>query len=153
MRALGAIPQVMALTEVLPALQKGVIDSVENPPSNFYTQRMYEVQKYLTLTDHGVIEYAVIVNKRFWDNLPSDIRDILELAMKDATRYANDIAKKENDDALAAIRASGKTQVIALTPREHEAWKRALTPVHKANESRIGRDLLEAVYREVGFRP
>jgi C4-dicarboxylate-binding protein DctP len=153
MRALGAIPQVMALTEVLPALQKRVVDSVENPPSNFYTQRMYEFQKYLTLTDHGVIEYAVIVNKRFWDSLPADVRDILELAMKDATRYANDIAKKENDDALAAIRASGKTQVISLTAREREAWKRALMPVHKANESRIGRDLLEAVYREVGFRP
>src|SRR5205814_621535 len=84
-------------------------------PSNFYTQKMHEVQKYLALTDHGVIEYAVIVNKKFWDGLPADIRTALDGAMKDSTKYANDIAKKENDDALEAVRKSGKTQIITLT--------------------------------------
>ena len=153
MRALGAVPQVMALTEVYSALQTGVVDSVENPPSNFYTQKMFEVQKYLTLTDHGVIEYAVIVNKKFWDGLPSDIRNTLEIAMKAATKYANDIAKRENDDALASIKASGKTQIIALTPQERGAWKHALLPVHKASESRVGKKLLDTVYGETGFRP
>jgi C4-dicarboxylate-binding protein DctP len=153
MRALGAVPQVMALTEVYQALQTGVVDGVENPPSNFYTQRMYEVQRYLTLTHHGVIEYVVIVNKKFWDGLPSDVRGILELAMKDATRYANEIAKRENDDALGAIKASGKTEVIALTLQQKDAWRRALRVVHKTSESRIGREILETVYRETGFRP
>ena len=75
MRAFGALPQVMAFSEVYQAMQTGVVDGSENPPSNFYTQKMHEVQKYLTLTDHGVIEYAVIVNKKFWDGLPADIRD------------------------------------------------------------------------------
>ena len=103
MRALGAIPQVMAFSEVYQALQTGVVDGTENPPSNFYTQKMNEVQKYLTLTDHGVLGYAVIVNKKFWDGLPADIRATLEGAMKDATKYANDIAKEENDEALAAV--------------------------------------------------
>src|SRR5208337_2878416 len=72
-RALGGIPQVMAFSEVYQALQTGVVDGTENPPSNFYTQKMNEVQKYFTLTDHGVIEYAVIANKKFWDGLPADI--------------------------------------------------------------------------------
>ncbi len=106
----------MAFSEVYQALQTGVVDGTENPPSNFYTQKMFEVQKYFTLTDHGVIEYAVIVNKKFWDALPADVRTTLEGAMKDATKYANDIAKKENDDALEAVKKSGKTQVITLTP-------------------------------------
>jgi C4-dicarboxylate-binding protein DctP len=153
MRALGAVPQVMGLPEVYQAMQTGVVDGSENPPSNFYTQRMFEVQKYLTLTDHGVIEYAVIVNRKFWDGLPSDIRETLELAMRDATRYANEIAKRENDDALASIRASGKTQIIALTPQEKEAWKRALLPVYGTNEARIGKGIIESVYRETGFKP
>jgi len=153
MRALGAVPQVMGLPEVYQAMQTGVVDGSENPPSNFYTQKMFEVQKYLTLTDHGVIEYAVIVNKKFWDALPSDIRETLELAMKDATRYANEIAKRENDQALASIRSSGKTQIITLTPQEKDVWKRALRPVHKANEARIGKAILESVYRETGFKP
>src|SRR5438876_5669605 len=121
MKALGAIPQVMAFSEVYEALQTGVGDGTENPPSNFYTQKMQEVQKYLVLTDHGYLGYAVIVNKKFWDGLPPDVRTTLEGAMKDATKYANDIAKKENDDALEAVRKSGKAQIIALKPDEKTA--------------------------------
>jgi C4-dicarboxylate-binding protein DctP len=153
MRALGALPQVMAFSEVYQAMQTGVVDGSENPPSNFYTQKMQEVQKHLTLTDHGVIEYAVIVNKKFWEGLPADIRATLETAMKDATKYANDIAKKENEEALAAVKASGKTEIITLAPQEKNAWKRALLPVHKENESRVGKEIIEAVYKETGFKP
>jgi C4-dicarboxylate-binding protein DctP len=143
----------MAFSEVYQALQTGVVDGQENTPSNFYTQKMHEVQKYLTMTDHGVIEYAVIVNKKFWEGLPSDIRGTLEGAMKDATKYANEIAKKENDDALEAVKKSGKTQVITLTAAEKEAWKKAALVVHKENESRVGKDTLALVYKETGFKP
>jgi C4-dicarboxylate-binding protein DctP len=114
---------------------------------------MNEVQKYLSLTDHGVIEYAVIVNKKFWDGLPPDIRATLESAMKDATKYANDIAQKENDDALEAVRKTGKTEIITLTPEQKAAMKKALVVVHKENESRVGKDTIEEVYKEIGFKP
>jgi C4-dicarboxylate-binding protein DctP len=152
-KALGAIPQVMAFSEVYQALQTGVVDGTENPPSNLYTQKMHEVQKYLALTDHGVIEYAVIANKKFWDGLPADIRTTLEGAMKDATKYANDIAKKENDDALEAVRKAGKTQIITLTADEKAQMKKALITVHKENESRVGKDTIAEVYKETGFKP
>jgi C4-dicarboxylate-binding protein DctP len=152
-KALGAIPQVMAFSEVYQALQTGVVDGTENPPSNFYTQKMQEVQKYLALTDHGVIEYAVIVNKKFWDGLPADIRTTLQGAMNDATKYANGIAKKDNDDALEAVRKSGKTEILTLTPEQKAAMKKALVTVHKENESRVGKDTLTAVYKETGFKP
>jgi C4-dicarboxylate-binding protein DctP len=153
MKALGAIPQVMAFSEVYQALQTGVVDGTENPPSNFYTQKMNEVQKYLALTDHGYLGYAVIVNKGFWDGLPPDIRTILEGAMKDATQYANDIAKQENDKALDAVRKTGKTEIITLTPEQKASLKKALLVVHKENESRVGADTLAAVYKAVGFKP
>jgi C4-dicarboxylate-binding protein DctP len=152
-RAIGGIPQVMAFSEVYQALQTGVVDGTENPPSNFYTQKMNEVQKYLTMTDHGVIEYAVIVNKKFWDGLPPDIRTILEGAMKDATKYANDIAKEENDKALAAVKATGKTEIVTLPPEAKAAWKKALVPVHREMESRIGKDIIQEVYKLTGFKP
>jgi C4-dicarboxylate-binding protein DctP len=152
-RALGGIAQKMAFSEVYQGLQTGVVDGTENPPSNFYTQKMYEVQKYLTMTDHGVIEYAVIVNKKFWDGLPADIRTALEGAMKDATKYANDIAKKENDDAMEGVKKSGKTQIITLSAEEKAAWKKALISVHRDQESRIGKDIIQAVYKETGFKP
>ncbi len=153
MRALGAIPQVMAFSEVYQGLQTGVVDGTENPPSNFYTQKMHEVQKYLTLSNHGYLGYAVIVNKKFWDGLPADVRTALEGAMKDATKYANDIARKENDDAIEAVRKSGKTQIITLSPEEKAAWKKVLVAVHRDNESRIGKDIIQAVYKETGFKP
>jgi C4-dicarboxylate-binding protein DctP len=153
MRALGAIPQVMAFSEVYQALQTGVVDGTENPPSNLYTQKMYEVQKYLTLSDHHYLGYAVIANKKFWDGLPPDIRKTLEQAMVDTTKYVNEIAQKENDEALEAVRKSGKTEIITLTPQEKHEWKKALIKVHKENESRIGKDLIESIYKETGFDP
>ncbi|MBB5016781.1 C4-dicarboxylate-binding protein DctP [Chitinivorax tropicus] len=151
MRTLGANPQVMAFSEVYQALQTGVVDGTENPASNFFTQKMHEVQKFMTLTDHGYLGYAVIVNKKFWDTLPGDVRTALEGAMKDATKYANDIAKSENDGDIDNIKKSGKTQVLTLTADEKKALKRALTPVHKQMESRIGKELIDAIYKETGF--
>jgi C4-dicarboxylate-binding protein DctP len=153
MRALGAIPQVMAFSEVYQALQTGVVDGTENPPSNLYTQKMHEVQKFVTLSDHGYLGYAVIVNKKFWEGLPADIRTTLEGAMKDATKFANEIAKKENDDALEAVRKSGKSQIITLTADEKKAWKKALVKVHKENEDRVGKELIASIYKATGFDP
>jgi C4-dicarboxylate-binding protein DctP len=153
MKALGSIPQVMAFSEVYQALQTGVVDGTENPPSNFYTQKMQEVQKYLALTDHGYLGYAVIVNKKFWDGLPPDIRATLEGAMKEATKFANDIALKENMDALAAVKATGKTEILTLTPEQKAQMKKALVVVHAQNESRVGKEIIAEVYKETGFKP
>jgi len=153
MRALGALPQVMALSEVYQGLQTGVVDGTENVISNFYTQKLFEVQKDVTLTNHGYIGYVVIVNKKFWDGLPPDVRTTLDGAMKEATQYGNDIAKKDNDDALAAVRKSGRTQVIELTADEKRAWKKALMKVHAEMESRVGKQLLADIYKETNFDP
>ncbi|HRJ59972.1 MAG TPA: TRAP transporter substrate-binding protein [Azospirillaceae bacterium] len=155
MRALGSLPQVMAFSEVYQALQTGVVDGTENPPSNMYTQKMHEVQKHATLSDHGYLGYAVIVNKKFWDGLPADVRTALEKAMADATKYANDIAQKENDDSLAAMKAAGKTEFYTLSKEEREIWRKVLLPVHEDMASRVGKDLLQAFYKEAekaGFK-
>ncbi|HEY0846874.1 MAG TPA: TRAP transporter substrate-binding protein [Noviherbaspirillum sp.] len=148
MRALGASPLALSFSEVYQALQSGVVDGTENPPSNFYTQKMYELQRHVTVSHHGYLGYAVIVNKKFWDGLPSSVRSDLEDAMRDATAYANAIARQENENALEAIRKTGKTVVYNLTEKERDEWRRALIPVHKEMESRIGKDLISAVYRE-----
>ena len=150
MRALGANPQTMAFSEVYQALQTGVVDGTENPPSNLYTQKMFEVQKYVTLSDHGYLGYAVIVNKDFWEGLPPDVRTTLEGAMKDATKFANDIALKENQDAMAKVKESGKSEIITLTPEEKKAWKKVLVKVHRQMEDRIGKELIQSFYDATG---
>ncbi len=152
-RALGGLPQVMAFSEVYQALQTGVVDGTENPISNLYTQKMHEVQKHLTLTEHGYLGYAVIVNKKFWDGLPADIRAQLGDAMEQATRYANQIAKVENDSSLEAVKKSGKTTVYVPTKEERLAFKKALVPVHQKMESRVGKETIQAVYKDIGFKP
>jgi C4-dicarboxylate-binding protein DctP len=146
MRALGANPQVMAFSEVYTALQQGVVDGTENPVSNFYTQKMHEVQKHLTISDHGYLGYAVIVNKRFWEGLPKDIRATLEQAMKEATAYEREIAQKENDDALAKVRAAGTTEVYVLPLEGRLTWHKVLLPVHEQFMDVIGRDIVQDIY-------
>jgi len=153
MRSMGANPQVLAFSEVYQALQTGVVDGTENPPSNLYTQKMHEVQKYVTLSNHGYLGYAVLVNKKFWNSLPADIRTILDGAMKDATKFANDVAKKDNDEALAQVKKSGRSQFITLTPQERSAWKAAMNKAHKDNAARIGADIVNEVYTATGYKP
>ena len=153
MRSVGSMPQVMAFSEVYQALQTGVVDGTENPISNLYTQKMHEVQKHLSLTEHGYLGYAVITNKKFWDSLPTDIRAKLDDAMAQATRYANQIAKVENDSSLEAVKKSGKTTVYVPTKEERLAFKKAMVPVHQKMESRVGKETIQAVYRDIGFKP
>lgn len=145
MKALGANPQVMAFSEVYTALQQGVVDGTENPVSNFYTQKMNEVQKYMTMSNHGYLGYAVIVNKAFWAGLSADVRNALTQAMNEATAYERDSAQRDNDDALAKVIAAKTTTVYELTPSERIEWQKALLPVHKEFESVIGANLIQSV--------
>ncbi|MBB4369631.1 C4-dicarboxylate-binding protein DctP [Bradyrhizobium sp. cir1] len=147
-KTLGSLPQVMAFGEVYQALQTGVVDGQENTWSNIYTQKMHEVQKYITETNHGYIGYAVIVNKKFWDDLPADIRDQLSKAMKEATDFNNAQSQKENDDALAEIKKSGKSEIIKLTGEQDEAMRKAMEPVYKDAASRVGQPLIDEFLKE-----
>jgi C4-dicarboxylate-binding protein DctP len=152
-RSLGAIPQVMAFSEVYQALQTGVVDGQENTWSNIYTQKMHEVQKYAITTNHGYIGYVVVVNKKFWDGMPPDIRAACEKAMKEATEFGNSQSAKENDDALEAIKKTGKTEIVTLTPEQDEAMRKAMMPVYKDVASRVGQPLIDEFLKETGRSP
>lgn len=148
MRSVGALPQVMAFSEVYQALDTGVVDGTENPHSNLYSQKMHEVQKHMTLTEHGYLGYAVITNKKFWDGLPADVRANCEKAMKEATAYGNAQSQKENDDALAEIKKTGKSEIVKLTPEQDAAMRKAMEPVYKDVASRVGQPLIDEFLKE-----
>jgi C4-dicarboxylate-binding protein DctP len=152
-RSLGAIPQVMAFSEVYQALQTGVVDGQENTPSNMYTQKMHEVQKYTTVTNHGYIGYAVIVNKKFWDGIPAEIRTQLDKAMAEATEYGNNQSQKENEEALEEMKKSGKTEIITLTAEQNAAMRKAMSPVYDDVGNRVGKALIEEFLKESGGGP
>jgi C4-dicarboxylate-binding protein DctP len=151
-RDVGAIPQIMAFSEVYQALQTGVVDSCENTPSNYLTQKFYEVQKDITVSYHAHLQYAVIVNSKFWSGLPADIRGQLEKAMEEATDYTNSIAHQENVDALAAIKASGKTTLHYLTDAQRKAWQTAMAPTYTWAKGRVGQEVLDLIAKELDVK-
>jgi C4-dicarboxylate-binding protein DctP len=151
-RNVGSIPQIMAFSEVYQALQTGVVDGCENTASNYLTQKFHEVQKDITVSYHAHLQYAVIVNSKFWNGLPPDIRKQLDKAMDEATEYTNTIAVKENEDALAEIKKSGKTTLHYLTDDQRKAWQTAMAPSYKWAKGRVGQEVLDLVAKELAIK-
>ncbi len=150
MLALGASPVIFGFSDVHQALASGVVDGAENPPSNMFTQEIHLVQTHATLSRHGYLGYAVIVNQAFWDRLPAALQSQLERAMAEASDYGNSIARAENLAALRAMEATGSTTFYTLTEEERAQWVAALRPVHQKMAPRIGADLLQRAYDSLG---
>ena len=144
MKSVGANGQKMAFAEVYQALQTGVVDGQENSFSNMYSQKFHEVQKTILETNHGILDYMVVVNAKWWNGLPADIKKGLTEAMAEATVFNNQIAKQKNDEARAAIEAAGKAKIVKLTDAQLAEWKKAMQPVYKQFEPEIGADLIKA---------
>ncbi len=142
-RKLGANPQIMAFSEVYQALQTGVVDGCENTPSNYLTQKFHEVQKHITVAEHAHLQYAVIVNSKFWASMPADIRTGVDKAMAEATDYTNSIARQENIDALEEIKKSGKSTIHVLNAEQRKVWREAMAPTWVWAEGRVGKEVLD----------
>jgi C4-dicarboxylate-binding protein DctP len=143
-RAVGANPQKMAFAEVYQALQTGVVDGQENTWSNIYSQKFHEVQKTIATTNHGVIDYMVVTNAKWWNGLPADIRAGLQKAMDEATAHANKLASDLNERDRKRIAEAGKARIHVLTKDDVAAWRKAMEPVWKKFEGDIGVDLIKA---------
>ncbi len=146
-RALGANPQKMAFSEVYQALQTGVVDGQENTWSNIYSQKFHEVQKTIAETNHGVLDYMVVANAKWWDGLAPDVRKALTEAMDEATKHANKLAYDINESDRKKIADAGKAKIQKLAKDDVAAWRKSMEPVWKKFESDIGRDLIEAALK------
>ncbi|MDF2466704.1 MAG: transporter substrate-binding protein [Ramlibacter sp.] len=146
-RALGANPQKMAFSEVYQALQTGVVDGQENTWSNIYSQKFHEVQKTIAETNHGVIDYMVVTNAKWWDGLAPDVRKGLSEAMAEATTYGNKIADDFNAADRKKIADAGKAKIQKLSKEDVAAWRKSMEPVWKKFEGDIGRDLIDAALK------
>ena len=146
-RAVGANPQKMAFAEVYQALQTGVVDGQENTWSNIYSQKFHEVQKTIANTNHGVIDYMVVTNAKWWDGLPADVRKGLSEAMAEATKYTNNLANELNERDRKRIVEADKAKVVQLSKDGVAAWRKAMLPVWKKFEGDIGQDLIDAAQK------
>jgi len=147
-KILGANPQVMPFSEVYSALQQGVIDGQENTISNIYTKKFYEVQKYMTISNHGYLGYLVVMSKKFWNSLPKDLQKAVIQAMNDATEKEREYAAELNDSQFKKIeeyaKKTGKLKIIKLTPAQREEWKKAVSKIYPEfyDDKLIGKDLI-----------
>jgi C4-dicarboxylate-binding protein DctP len=132
-------------------LQTGVVDGSQTVLSNVWTQKFFEVQKCTTLLHDTHQAYAVVANKRFWDDLPEDIRKALESSVADATTYANALGAAEEEDARKNILASGRSTIYDPTPAERAELRKAVLPVHQEMEKRLGKEAIQEMYKASGF--
>ncbi|WP_158893198.1 MULTISPECIES: TRAP transporter substrate-binding protein [unclassified Pseudomonas] len=143
-KALRAVPRKMSFAEVYQGLQTGVVNGTENTWSNYYSQKVYEVQPYFTETNHGLIDYMVITNTKFWQGLPEDVRSELSKVMAEVSIEVNRQAQALNDEARGAIAKTGTSEIIELTPAQREDWRKAMQPVWKQFEGEIGSEVIKA---------
>jgi C4-dicarboxylate-binding protein DctP len=142
-KQLGATPQKMAFKEVYGALQTGVVDGQENTWSNIYSKKFFEVQDGVTETNHGIIDYAVVVSRRFWEGLPKDIRAELEQIMADVTNDRNNLARDLNLANRKKILDAGGV-VRTLSADDRAVWQAAMKPVWDKFSGEIGADMIKA---------
>ena len=143
-KAVRANPRKMSFAEVYQGLQTGVVNGTENTWSNYYSQKVHEVQKYMTESDHGLIDYMVITNTKFWKGLPDDVRSELETIMAEVSVEVNKQADELNRTAKEDIAKAGTTEIIELTPQQRAEWREAMRPVWQKFEKEIGAELIQA---------
>ncbi|MCY1263418.1 C4-dicarboxylate-binding periplasmic protein DctP [compost metagenome] len=143
-KAVRANPRKMSFAEVYQGLQTGVVNGAENPWSNIYSQKMHEVQKYITESNHGVLDYMLITNTKFWNGLPADVRSELEKITVEVTDEVNKQAEALNQGDKQRIIEAKTSEIIELTPEQRNEWREAMKPVWKKFEAEIGPDLIKA---------
>lgn len=145
-QAIKAVPLKKPFSEVFTLLETRAIDGQENTYSNIYSEKYYEIQPYITESNHGLLDYLVITSKEFWNGLPSDIRPQVKKALDEAIDYGNGIAAKLDQEAKQKIIESKRCQILTLTPDQRAQWVAAMKPVWKKFEGQIGKDVIDAAY-------
>jgi len=152
MRALGARPVTLAFSETWRALQTGVVDGTENPVSNFWTQAMHQVQTDLSLTQHGYLGYAVVTHQRLWQHLGAVDRALISQALHESLVFANQIADRQNEQALTALRQTNTTRIHTLSEAQRLQLRQAVQPVHDALAQRIGAGWMQTLREALALR-
>ena len=142
--AVDAVPQKMAFSETYSALQTGVVDGQENTWSNIYSKKFFEVQDYISESNHGLLDYMVVTSTKWWDGLDPEIREGLAQAMNEASEYANNLSADLTAEQRQAVIDSGETEILQLTDAEFAAWREAVKPVWDEFADDIGQDVIDA---------
>lgn len=143
-KALGATGVPVAFDQTFRSLETGQVDGQENTPSNIYQKKFHEVQRYLTISNHGYLGYTVMTNDLFWETLPADVRAILSEALIETTAWVRENAGRLNQQDLDRIKM-GRIEVHVQTEAERTAWKAAFRPVYDYYSREVDSELIGAI--------
>ncbi|OOG85435.1 C4-dicarboxylate ABC transporter [Pseudomonas sp. A25(2017)] len=143
-KAVDAKAKPMIFSVVYQGLRTGLVNGTENTYSNFYNQKLNEVQKYVTESNHGILDYMLITTSDFWNGLPPDIRSELDKIVVESTAHANQEAERFNQQDKQLVLDAKTTEIVTLTPEERNAWREKMKPVWAKFEQEIGPDLIKA---------
>lgn len=146
--AMGASPTPMPFGELYTAMQTGVVDGEENPPSLFYAMKFFEVQKYFSKTSHVYLAGLTLINKAFFDGLPADIQEIIKTSFNEAAEFQRELVRKDDAEKLEMLK--GKLNVNEISKEEMARMKQATKPVYDEWADKIGRDFLNRTLKELG---
>jgi TRAP-type transport system periplasmic protein len=147
-RALGANAVAMDVRELYSAMQQGVIDGQENPFINILASRYFEVQKYLTKSDHFFDFISIVANKRQFDALRPEFKTAVQDAMKAAVAQQRSVAAKADSDALEELKRRGM-EYHELSPAVVAQLRTATAGVVDELRKRLGNDVIDSVQTEV----
>ncbi|MGB0466984.1 MAG: TRAP transporter substrate-binding protein [Pontibacterium sp.] len=142
--AVDAVPLKKPFSEVFTLLQTKAIDGQENTWSNIYSKKFFEVQPYITESNHGVLDYLVVTSTEFWMGLDDGLRADIQAALNEAIAYGNNIAAEKANADKQAIIDSKRSEVLSLADAERAQWVKAMKPVWAQFEDEIGADLIRA---------
>lgn len=143
--ALGAYTASIPFNEVYREFEAGTVDGGENTITNIYSKKFYKVQKYMTISNHGYLGYAVLMNKPFWDRLPPELQIAIEQAMEETTDWINRYAVQMDKRYLEQIKQDGYTQIHMLSDGERAEWMLQWEPLYRKSERLFGQELMQAI--------
>jgi len=146
--ALGANPTPMAFPEVYAGLEQKAIDGQENPFTVILANKFYEVQKYLTITNHQYNPQTVIISRKVWDTLSGEEKSMFTEAALEAGRVQRQVSREQAGLALETLRKNGM-QVNELSGAELEKFRAKMKPVVAKHSAIVGADVVEALLGEL----
>jgi C4-dicarboxylate-binding protein DctP len=129
--------------DVYTSLAQGRIQGEENTISNIYSKKFYQVQRYMTLSDHGYLGYLVLIDQKFWNQLPEDIRTTLRDTLAEVTSWQRQQSVKIEQDKLKQIESCNCIQINRLSAADKSEWRRYFQPLYSEMQKRLGSELFQ----------
>ncbi|BCJ86403.1 DctP family TRAP transporter solute-binding subunit [Effusibacillus dendaii] len=137
-KLLQVTPVEINFNDLYSALTKKQVDGQENSISNIYSKRFFQVQKYLTLSDHGLLGYVVVMNRDFWNSLDPETRRTISLVMQEVTDWERQQAVQFEQNNLKAMSNCQCIEIDRLSQAEKDRWKEFYQPLYQTMEQKLG---------------